>query len=112
MDHGDLRCRKPLGKLLRVEVIHQEADGAAVHAIDRLARFHEPMQGLQHEAVAAERNNDVGALGRDISVARPQLRQRLLRLGTRARDESDPLVAGRAGHAFTRSAAAGAAEGE
>ena len=40
--------------------VHQEADRAAVHAVDRLGRAHGAMQGLQHQTVAAERDDDVG----------------------------------------------------
>ena len=43
-----------------VVFVHEEADGAAMHAVDRLAGVHELVQGLQHEAVAAERDDDVG----------------------------------------------------
>ena len=113
MDHGDLRRGEPLGEALLGEVVHQEADGAAVHAVDRLARVHEPMQGLQHEAVAAERDDDVGGLGIDIAVARDEPSQRLLRLRDRARDEGDPLIArgGRLIDMASRSAAADAAAG-
>ena len=44
-------------------VVHQEADRAAVHAVDRHAVVHEAVQRLQHVPVAAERDDGVG-LGR------------------------------------------------
>ena len=67
--------------------VHQEADRAAVHAVDRLRRVHDPVQRLQHQAVAAERDDDVGVLGRAVAVARDELLARLLRLRARSRPE-------------------------
>ena len=58
-----------------------------MHAVDRLARGHEPVQGLQHQAVAAERDHDVGLFGRRIAVALHEPRAGVLRLGDRACDE-------------------------
>ena len=52
-----------------------------MHAVDRLARAHVLVQRLQHQAVAAERDDDVGLGGIAIAVERVQLRQRRLRLG-------------------------------
>ena len=40
--------------------VHQEADRAQIHAVDRLSRAEEGVQRLQHEAVAAQRDDDVG----------------------------------------------------
>src|SRR5262245_41268659 len=73
--------------------VHQEPDGAAVHAVDRLARGHEPVQRLQHEAIAAERDDDVGGLGRRVAVALAQPLLRFHRLDIGACNEGDPLVA-------------------
>ena len=50
--------------------VHQEADRAAVHAVDRLRRLHRHVQGLQHQAVAAERDDDVGLVERAVAVER------------------------------------------
>ncbi len=57
------RGGEPLAQPPVVVVVHQEADGAAMHAVDRLAGVHQPVQGPQHQAVAAERDHHVG-LGR------------------------------------------------
>ena len=73
------------------EFVHQEADGAAVHAVDRLAGFHELVQGLQHQAVAAERDDHVGFRGVGIAVALFEPRVGLARLRRRAGDEGDML---------------------
>src|ERR1700731_4533943 len=56
MDHGDAGGGEPLLEALLGKLVHEEADGAAVHAVDRLARIHEALQGPEHEAVAAERD--------------------------------------------------------
>jgi hypothetical protein len=64
-----------------------------VHAIDRLAGGHKAVQRLQHEAVAAERDDHVRALGRGVAVALAEARARLLGLGIEACHEGDLLVA-------------------
>ena len=73
-------------------VVHQEADGAAVHAVDRLGRHHRPMQGLQHQAVAAQGDDDVGLLDRNVAVAVNELQARRLGLRRGGRNEADRLV--------------------
>ena len=60
MDDGGLRGLQPLAQALLAKFVHQEADGAAVHAVDRLAGLHGLAQRPQHQAVAAERHHDVG----------------------------------------------------
>ena len=53
VDDGDVRVCQAFGEFFLGEFVHQEADGAAMHAVDRLAGFHELVQGLQHQPVAA-----------------------------------------------------------
>ena len=65
--------------------VHQEADGAAMHAVDRLAGIHELVQGLQHQPVAAERHDHVGGLRFGIAVALLQPLIGLARLRRRCR---------------------------
>jgi hypothetical protein len=77
------------------EIVHQEPDRAAVHAVDRLARCHEAMQAPQHETVAAERHDDIGGLGIGVAIFFGQPLQRALRFRALARDESNPLVTSR-----------------
>ena len=74
-----------------------------MHAVDRLARAHVPVQRLQHQAVAAERHHDVGVVGIVIAVELDELRQRGLRLRRLARDEGDPVVSLGGGHRTTNS---------
>ncbi len=61
---GDARRQVVLGI-----VVHQEADRAAIHAVDRDAAAEEAVQRLQHEAVAAECDDDVGRFRRGGAVA-------------------------------------------
>src|SRR5262249_36769366 len=86
---------EPLAQAFLMKLVHQKADRAAMHAVDRLARGHELVQGLQHEAVAAERDDDVGARRIGIAVAADQRGTRLLGLGYRAGHEGDVLEAGK-----------------
>ena len=91
MDHRHLRGGDALGQALLGIFVHQEADGAAVHAVDRLAGIHELVQGLQHQPVAAERHDHVGGVGLDIAVALLQPLIGLARLGRGGGDEGDVL---------------------
>ena len=43
--------------------IHQKPDAAAVHAVNRNAEMQEAVEGLQHETVATERDDDFGTSG-------------------------------------------------
>jgi hypothetical protein len=74
-----------------------------MHAVDRLARAHVPVQRLQHQSVTAERHHDVGIIGIVIAVELGQLRQRGLRLDACARDKGDPVVSLGGGHRTTNS---------
>src|SRR6185437_123608 len=69
--------------------VHQEADRAAVHAVDRLAGFHEVVQGLQHQPVAAERDDGVRLRRFRVAVHRRQPRVGVARLRRLAGDEGD-----------------------
>jgi hypothetical protein len=98
MDHGIARCAEACMQVERGKLVHQEADGAAVHAVDRLAGPHLGVQRLQHQAVAAERNHDVGIVRIVIAVTPCQLRQRVLGFRARARDKGDAVVLLGRGH--------------
>ena len=91
VNDGDVRVCKSLGQPLLDELVHQEADRAAVHAVDRLAGVHELMQGLQHQAVAAERDDDVGLRGVGIAVALFKPAIGLTRFRRMAGDKGDML---------------------
>src|SRR6202034_1627818 len=71
---------EPLGEAVLGELVHQEADRAAVHAIDRLAGIHEPLQGRQHKTVAAERDDDVGSPRAGVAAAGTSLATKATRL--------------------------------
>ena len=115
MDRGFPRRRQSRVQIMRRELVHQKADGAAMHPIDRLARAHMLMQRLQHQPVAAKRHHDVGAFGIVIAVELGELGERLLGLGAGARDEGDPVISLGSGHGIAGSSGAlkgaGCAEG-
>src|SRR5712671_2304693 len=90
-------------QIVRAELVHQKADGAAMHAVDRLARTHVLMQSLQHQSVAAERHHDIGLGGIVIAIELYQLCKRLLGLRDGARDEGDPVISLRASHGIAGS---------
>ena len=74
MDHRDLGRGEALAQAFELIFVHQEADGAAMHPVDRFVAMHERVQGLQHQPVSAERNDHIGRFGGDVAVARDQLR--------------------------------------
>ncbi len=92
MDHGRLGRRQPLAQVGLVELIHQKADGAPMHAVDRLAGPHQRPQRLQHESVAAERHHHIRGLGLAIAVMGDEPRMRLKRFRARARHKGDLFV--------------------
>ena len=57
------------------------------------------VQRLQHQAVAPKRDHHLGEIRIGIAIEGGELRQRGLGLGTRARDEGDPLISLGRGHA-------------
>ena len=77
------------GQIVYLIVIHQETDRAELHAIDRQAARDVPVQRAQHEAVAAERDDDRCIVDRDVAVARFQRGERALRFLGRCGDECD-----------------------
>ena len=89
MDHVHFGARQPLRQLFLTIFVHEKADRAAVHAVNGDMRAHEVMQRLQHEAVAAERDDDIGVFGRRIAITRRKPGARLLGLGGVAGDEGD-----------------------
>jgi hypothetical protein len=90
---------EPLAEVLFFKLVHHEADGAAVHAVNRNAGVAKFVQHLQHEAVAAERDHDFGFVVRHLAIGCRQARARGRRVGCAARDEGDLVVAcGRVGH--------------
>ncbi|MNU99693.1 hypothetical protein D3C71_898370 [compost metagenome] len=74
------RHRDALEQAFHPVVIHQEADGPPVHAIDTLAGIHRLVENLQHEAIAAECNDHLRLCKRRIAVNAFQHSQRRLRL--------------------------------
>ena len=89
-------------QIVRGELVHQEADGAAMHAVDRLAGAHVVVQRLQHQTVAAERDNDISLVRVVIAVDLHQLLMGSLRFRAVARNEGDPVEALGRGHGGDR----------
>src|ERR1700737_2258109 len=75
---------------VRTVCVHQKPDAAAVHSVNRKAEGQEAVEGLQHEAVAAERHDDIGTLRRDAGITGAQFFKRLLRGLGLCRDGGDP----------------------
>jgi hypothetical protein len=101
IDLGFMRRLEPRAQIVRRVFVHQEADGAAMHAVDRLSRVHVLVQRLQHQAVAAERDHDIGLLGVAIAIVPGELDIGGLRLAARAGDEGDPVVSRGFGHGLS-----------
>ena len=92
MDDRGLRRRQagaqaPLGK-----VVHQEAERAAIHPVYRLRRRHGAVQGLQHRAVPAQGDDDVGLFIGDVAVAGDEPLARPLGFRREGSDEIDRLI--------------------
>ena len=87
------RHRDGLGQTLQQAVllvgIEQEADRTEVHAVDRHRALDARVQGFEHEAVAAERHDDVRPIGRHVLVAGLQRGEADLRLGRRGSAKSN-----------------------
>src|SRR6266702_1921513 len=98
MDPRFPRRGKARMQIARAELVHQKTDGAAMHAVDRLAGAHMLMQRSQHQSVAAERHHDVGIGRIVIAVKLRKLRQRLLGLRARAGKEGNPVISLGRGH--------------
>ena len=49
-----------LDQVFDIVFVHEEADRAAVHAVDRYAVVHVLVQGRQHQTVTAERDDHLG----------------------------------------------------
>src|SRR5262249_16231588 len=93
MDHRVLRGGEPPVQIVDAVFVHEKANGAAMHAVDRLTRAHVLVQRLQHEAVATERDDDVGRVRRGVAVTRAQPFERLPGLRDGTCNEGDPVVA-------------------
>lgn len=93
MDDRDLGGGEPFMQVRFGKLVHQKADGATVHTVDRLAGIHEALQGREHETIAAERDDHVGGLGPGVTVTLNQPPARLLRFRHSAGDKGNALVA-------------------
>ncbi len=86
---GRLGGGDPPEQVIGVEMVHEETNGAQLHAVDRLAQASVAVERLQHETVAAQRADHIRLLGRVLAVARDHRLQRLLGIGRAAGEEGD-----------------------
>ncbi len=89
MDDRLLGSPHALDQPLLDVVVHQETDRSAVHAVDRMVEQQGLVQGLQHEAVAAQGDDHVGVRQRSAAIAGLEALERFLGLGAVARDEGE-----------------------
>jgi len=88
--HDRLRGGKLFVKPVRPISIHQKSNTAPMHAVDRHALRSEAVQGLQHEAVAAERDDDVRPVGGNTKIPRAQFAESQPRGFGFCRDDGNP----------------------
>jgi hypothetical protein len=84
--HG---LRQALQQAVLLVGVEQEADRAEVHAVDPHRALDARVQGFEHEAVAAERHDDVRLIGRHVLVAGLQRGEAALRFGRGGGAKSD-----------------------
>ena len=89
MNDAQLCVRNPFQKLVFIELVHQKTDRAAVHAVNRHVGSHEAVQRLQHEAIAAQRDDDARFLRLDPAIALGKTFQCLLRFGSGTCNKSE-----------------------
>ena len=89
MDAADLGGGETFAEIVLAVVVHQEADGAAIHPVGRDLVIDKPVQRLQHQAVAAEGDDDIGVRRIGLAVAFDQRFAGLDRLWHVTRDEGD-----------------------
>ncbi len=82
---------QPFDQALVGVVVHQETDRSPVHSENRRPLRHELVQRLQHEAVAAQGDHDIGLLGSDVVVARLEKFLRLQGFFVLRGDDGDRL---------------------
>ena len=68
MDDRAFSGRNAVCEAILAELVHEEADRAAIHPVNRLLRTEEAMQRLQHEAVAAESHDHIRLVRVDIAI--------------------------------------------
>ncbi len=95
MDDRGLGLGDAIAQAALAIFVHEKADRAAVHAVDRLARPHEAMQRAQHQPVAPQRHEAVGVLRRNVAIFGGEAKARLLRLRRSGSEKSEFLVLAR-----------------
>jgi hypothetical protein len=85
----DIGLVQPFLQFVLAKAVHQEPDEPDLHAVNRQPGWQEPVQGTQHEAVSAERDDDIGLVEAALAVRLTQRRHGLLGLGRVAGHEMD-----------------------
>ncbi len=93
VDDGFFGGSEALLETILAIFVHQEADRAAVHAVDRFAGLHELVQGREHEAVAAKRDDHVSVPRRNVAITPCQRVPGCFGFRRRAGDEGDAVAA-------------------
>ena len=96
MDRGEFSSLEAVRQAGIAIIVHQETDGAAVHAIDRNAGGNKAVEDLQHVAITAQGHDDVGNSGIGVAVLFHQFGEGLAGLG-RIRGEKGDAVEFHAG---------------
>src|SRR5579875_3082831 len=80
MDDRSFRLVETLFKVGTMKFIHEKADRPLLHAVDRLVLANEAVERLQHEAIAAKCDDNIGCFRVHGAVAGDQAGLRRIRL--------------------------------
>ena len=100
MHLSGFRCFKARLQSRFTEFVHQKTDGAEVHAVNRLFLAEKGVKRLQHEAVAAEGDDDFRLRRPGIAILLAHERQGALGIGSVRGDEVEGMR-----HSFNRRSA-------
>ena len=74
-------CVDALDQAIETVVVHQEAHGPTVHAVDGLVVLEAPAQRIEHRAIAADGNDNIRFCFRHLAITADKLRKRVLCFG-------------------------------
>src|ERR1700730_5369904 len=93
MHDGRFHLVETLFEVDAMKFVHEKANRALLHAVNRLVFTHEVVQRLQHEPIAAKRDDDIGCFRVYRSVARDEAGPRRICLWCAGGQKSDSLEA-------------------